>query len=132
MFRHNFIYLSWRGAHSFCPFSRLLPPRSYQPVFCLFYFLATYTIKHLILLLGKLAEVLQSKQPELGIVSRDVDLVSIAGLCHDLGSPLYATYSPSSVFDHLDLLRFIIPVNPTFRTRSLLACFRRMVKSLSF
>ena len=39
-------------------------------------------------LAGELVEIIQKKQPKLGIDPKDVLCVKIAGLCHDLGSPL--------------------------------------------
>lgn len=64
---------------------------------------------------------LQEKQPELQITDRDIEIVGIAGLCHDLGhgpySHMFETYLVKSgiKFNHEDmsiiLLRYIIAVS---------------------
>ena len=52
-------------------------------------------------LAGKLIECIKEKQPELNITNRDVLMIKIAGLCHDIGhGPFSHTFDNSFLKDH--------------------------------
>lgn len=56
-----------------------------------------YSVCHIA---GEFVELLQKKQPELGITGVDVLCVKMAGLCHDLGTRVSVKLTLSIIDNH--------------------------------